>query len=200
MVKGILHEGFKIIADNWWTAIRNEVNSYEGFKQLFKLKYWSESVQNIVRDNLCNGRYGSTRGETPAAYFLGKICIARYLEPKIADECLVTKIAYHYEEGIVHARLSGQVKTIGGMEALLESYEQEAYYRRNRRRPENPNKRRNDQPRDNRQRVNYVRTYQNNNNHNNNNNNRFRGQRSSFNNERTYENQYQREDDNRRPQ
>ena len=114
MVKGILDEGFKNIVDNWWTAIRNEVNSYEGFKQLFKLKYWSESIQNIVRDNLYIGKYDATREQTPTAYFLGKICIARHLEPKISEECLITKISYHFEEGIVRARLCGQVKTIGG--------------------------------------------------------------------------------------
>ena len=93
----------------------------------------------IYGDNLCNGRYDLTRGQTPTAYFLGKVCIARHLEPRILEECLVTKIVYHFEEGIVQARLCGQVKTIGGMEALLESYEQEDYYRRNRRRPENQN-------------------------------------------------------------
>ena len=92
-----------------------------------------------------------------------------HLEPKIPEECLVTKLTYHFEERIVRARQYGQVKTIGGMEALLESYEQEAYYRGNRRRLENPNERRNDQPRDNRQRVNYVRT--NNNDDNNRNTN-----------------------------
>ena len=37
MVKSILDGGFKNVADNWWTAICNEVNSYEQFKQLFKL-------------------------------------------------------------------------------------------------------------------------------------------------------------------
>ena len=55
------------------------------------------------------------------AYFLGKVCIARHLEPRILEKCLVTKLSYHFEEGIVHARLCGQVKTIGAMEALLDS-------------------------------------------------------------------------------
>ena len=123
---------------------RNEVNSYTEFKQIFKTKYWSESIQNIVRDNLCNGKYDATRGQAPTSYFLGKVCIARHLEPKIPEECLITKLSYHFEEGIVRARLCGQVKTTGGMVALLESYEQEAYYRRNRRRPEKQNERPND--------------------------------------------------------
>lgn len=124
--------------DNWWTAIRNEVYNYNDFRQLFKSKYWSESIQNIIRDNLCNGKYDPNRGQTPTAYFLGKVCLARNLEPRIPEECLITKRSHHFEEGIIRARLCGQVKTIGAMEALLESYEQESYYRRSRSRMDAP--------------------------------------------------------------
>ena len=113
MIKKFLDASFKNITDNWWTAIRNEVHNYQEFKQVFKTKYWSESIQIIVRDNLCNGKYDPTRGQSPTAYFLGKVCLARNLEPRIPEECLVTKLLYHFEEGIVHARVCGQVKTIG---------------------------------------------------------------------------------------
>ena len=115
----------------------------------------------------------------------------------IRDRCLITKLSYHFEEGIVRADLCGQVKTIGGMEVLLESYEQEAYYQRNRRRPENRNEWPNEQQRDNRQRVNHMRA---NNSHRSPPNSRFQGWCRSFNNERTYNNQYRRDHDYRRPQ
>ena len=145
-------------------------------------------------------RYNPTRGQTPTAYFLGKVCIARHLEPRIPDECLVTKLSYHFKEGIVRARLYGQVKTIAAMEALLESYEQEDYYRRNRRRPEIQNERRNEPNRDNSQLVNYIRANNNNNNNRSPPNNRFKGRRRSFNNDQTYRNQDRRDKDNRHPQ
>ena len=61
------------------------------------------------------------------AYFLGKVCLARNLEPRIPEESLVTKLAFHYEGGIARARLTGQVKTIQAMAALLEGYEHEGY-------------------------------------------------------------------------
>ena len=125
---------------------------------MFQEKYWSESFQNIIRDDICHGRFDSTRGQAPTAYFLGKICLARNLEPKIPEECLVTKLAYHFEEGISQARLCGQVKTIGAMETLLGNYEQEGYYRSSRRQNDRPNMNRGDQNRDQRQRVNYVRS------------------------------------------
>ena len=69
------------------------------------MKYWSASVQNIIRDNICHGRYDSIKGQTPTAYFLGKVCVAKYLDPKSPDECLVTKIAYHFDEKIISCLL-----------------------------------------------------------------------------------------------
>lgn len=91
----MLDEYFKSL-----TATRHNLHNYEEFKHLFKVNHWSESTQNIVRDNLCNGKYDLTR-RTLTSYFLGKLCFARNLEPKI-PECLVNKLAYHFEEGIVH--------------------------------------------------------------------------------------------------
>lgn len=131
-IRGLLDESFKEITDNWWTVTRHEINTYEEFQTHFKNKYWSESTQNIIRDNLCNGHYDPNRGQSPTAYFLGKVSLARNLEPRIPEECLVTKLSYHYDEGISRARLYGQINTIRAMEALLENYEHESYYRRNR--------------------------------------------------------------------
>ena len=162
-IRGILDEYFKGMTDNWWTATRHDLMNYEEFKQLFKAKYWSESTQNIVRDNLCNGNYDPARG-TPTAYFLGKVCLGRNLEPKIPEECLVSKLAYHFEEGIIRARLCGQIKTIQGMATLLESYENENYYHNIRQRRFEPTQGRSNnykQENMNRERkphVNYVRS------------------------------------------
>ena len=36
---------------------------------------------NIVRDNVSNGKYDASRGTTPTAYFLGKLCLVRHLKP-----------------------------------------------------------------------------------------------------------------------
>ena len=95
MIKNLLDDSFKEITDNWWSAVRNEITTYEEFKQTFRIKYWSESVQNIIRDNLCHGRYNATHYQSPTAYFLGKVCVACNLEPKIPEECLISKMAHH---------------------------------------------------------------------------------------------------------
>lgn len=117
--------------DNWWPAVRYIINDYEEFQNTFKAKYWSESIQNVAHDRLCNVKFNPSRGQTPTGYFFGKICVARHLKPKIPEECLVTKLAYHFGQDIVHARLCNQIKTISGMQALLENQEHESHYRRN---------------------------------------------------------------------
>lgn len=52
---------------------------------------------------------------SPTTYFLGKVCLARNLETKIPEECLINKLTYHFEEGIIRARLGRQIKTIQGI-------------------------------------------------------------------------------------
>ena len=64
VIRGYIDEYFKEINDNWWTATRNELQSCEEFKAVFKGKYWSEATQNIVRDNICHGKYDANRGTT----------------------------------------------------------------------------------------------------------------------------------------
>ena len=120
--------------DNWWMATRHEIQNYAAFKTGFKTKYWSESTQNIVRDNISNGKYDYNNGLSMTAYFLGKICLARNLEPVIPEECLVTKLAYHFHEEDSQARLTGQIKTIQAMSAPvsythLDVYKRQSWHR-----------------------------------------------------------------------
>ena len=118
IIKGMLDEYFKNVFDNWWTVTRHEVHSYAAFKAAFKMKYWSESTQNIIRDNISNSKYDHNTGQSMTAYFLGKICLARNLEAAIPEECLVTKQAYHFNEGVSQGRLNGQIKTVQGLSLI----------------------------------------------------------------------------------
>ncbi|KAI0243814.1 hypothetical protein L0F63_007376 [Massospora cicadina] len=72
------------------------------------------------------------------AYFLGKVCMAKHLEPAIPEECLINKLSYHYDEEVIRARRGSQIKTIQAMTELLENYENEEYYRQSRRRNDRP--------------------------------------------------------------
>ena len=49
------------------------------------LDVYKRQVQNIIRDDICHGRYDHSIGQTPTAYFLGKVCVAKYLDPKIPE-------------------------------------------------------------------------------------------------------------------
>ena len=40
----ILDESFREMTDNWWMANRSENADYQQFRNLFKAKYWSETV------------------------------------------------------------------------------------------------------------------------------------------------------------
>ena len=92
----LLDESFREMTDNWWMVNRSEIADYQQFKNMFKAKYWSETTQNLIRDNICHGRYNAQIGNTMTAYFLGKVCLAKHLEPAIPEECLVNKLSYHY--------------------------------------------------------------------------------------------------------
>ena len=46
------------------------------------------------------GRYRAQLGSSMTAYFLGKVRMAKHLEPAIPEECLVNKISYHYDEDL----------------------------------------------------------------------------------------------------
>ena len=67
--KEVLDESFKEMTDNWWMAIRDDITDYLQFKRLFKAKYWSESTQNIARDDIRDGKYNPYGGNTLTAYF-----------------------------------------------------------------------------------------------------------------------------------
>ena len=92
VIKGMLDEYFRNVFDNWWTATRHEVDNYAAFKVAFKLKYWSESTQNIIRDDITNGRYDPNGRQSMTTYFLGKICLARNLEPAIPEAVSYTHL------------------------------------------------------------------------------------------------------------
>ena len=131
-MRSLIDEMFRDTNDNWWTATRPEISCTQEFKTLFREKYWSESTQNVVRNNISNGRYEPQAGHTLTSYFLGKVCLARNLEPKIPEESLVIQLGYHYEDAIQRARRQGQIKTIQGMANLLEDHENDSQYKKNR--------------------------------------------------------------------
>ena len=75
VIKGMLDEMFKDVHDNWWMAVLPDIQNFIEFKDQFKNKYWSEATQHVVRNNISNGRYDPYLGQSPTAYFLGKVSV-----------------------------------------------------------------------------------------------------------------------------
>ena len=48
VIKSMIDNMFKEVHDNWWTAVRPDINNFNEFKKLFKDKYWSEATQHMV--------------------------------------------------------------------------------------------------------------------------------------------------------
>lgn len=118
IIKSMLDGCFKNMINNLWTVVWH-IMSYAKFKNTLKTKYWSKSIQNMIRNGICNGRYDPNWGQKFKAYSLGKeLCLTRNLEAKVPKKSLITKLVYHFKETISRARLRGQVKTIQGMEAV----------------------------------------------------------------------------------
>lgn len=140
-IKFIVDNCFNGVAGYWWDAVRDKVNDYTEFTNMFRQKYWSPSIQHVVRDRIENGNYDPNGGMTPTNYFLNKVISAKHLEPTIPEECLCIKLSYHFEDSIRRARLSAQIKTTSDMELLLAEYENDTFYRKRR---ENKNVMRND--------------------------------------------------------
>lgn len=130
IIKARSDDGFKESKDNWWDAVRHTVNNYEEFVQKFKSQYWSPPIQHQIRNILANGRYDPNRNVSLSAYFLGKVCVARNLEPAIPEDCLVSQLVYHFDERIVNARSARLIETIAGMTQLLGNFERDEFYRR----------------------------------------------------------------------
>ena len=86
---------------HWWMANRSDIESYQQFKSLFKAKYWSETTQNLIRDNICHGHYKPQVGSSMTAYFLGKVCMAKHLEPAIPEAVSYTHLDVYKRQKLV---------------------------------------------------------------------------------------------------
>lgn len=102
-IKQWLDRALQSVYDNWWSANRQEISTYEQFQIQFKNKYWSEIIQHQIRSDIENGKYILNTGMTPTAYFWSKISVAKHLEPSIQEEILCTKLCFHFDKTIRRA-------------------------------------------------------------------------------------------------
>lgn len=109
IIKDMIDKCVQQVNYRCWTAIGEHINNFENFELHFRNKYLSES-QYILRDHIC---YGNDRlGDKPTTYFLGKVCLAKCLEPNMLEESLVAKVAYHFDESVPRLGLPDMLRLL----------------------------------------------------------------------------------------
>lgn len=115
----------------WLSVVKESVSTYDEFVIRFKNKYWSSTIQQEYRSNLEIGKYDPNRGLTASQYLMQKVSIARNIEPKLEEEEIVTKLARHFDPSVAQGRLARGIKTIEGLEQLVQEHENEIRASRN---------------------------------------------------------------------
>lgn len=109
-------------ASTWWKIIRDRVNNFEQFKELFTDKYWGPMEQEKARDYLEYGKYRHGTGISMIQYMEKCVLESRQLLPVLSDRHLIKKIARHFDREVQTAVVMRGVETIGGFEQLLKEY------------------------------------------------------------------------------
>ena len=106
----------------WWRVIKNSGTNFAEFKEAFTNKYWSDMIQERVRNELEFGRYQMESGMNMIQYLERKLLENRQLIPPIPDQYLIRKIAKHYSQGVQIAIITRGVTTISEFEQVLSEF------------------------------------------------------------------------------
>lgn len=97
----LIKNSLKGEAELWYSINEEKCNSFEAFESLFIRQYWAEHHQGKSRNKLLLGKYNALKdGESRERYALKLYNEVRYLEPKMSERDIVSRIANHYEEDI----------------------------------------------------------------------------------------------------
>lgn len=106
----------------WWRIIREQVRTFEEFKEAFIEKYWGPTQQERVRDQLEYGKFTHNGRLNMIQYMERKVLECRQLVPILSDHHLIKKLARHYEREIQIAVVTRGIRTINSFENLLREY------------------------------------------------------------------------------
>ncbi|XP_039280249.1 golgin subfamily A member 6-like protein 6 [Nilaparvata lugens] len=118
----IIEKSFDSQHSAWWMIIQASIDSLEQFEERFTNKFWSQLIQDSVRERLRTGKFIRGRKLNASEYFIKQMLIARNLTPALSDEEIIIKLVKHYGTGLETARFNRNVKTVPEMEKLLEEW------------------------------------------------------------------------------
>lgn len=106
----------------WWRLVKGQINNFAQFKEVFMRKYWSDTHQEAVRDQLEYGRFHSNGKRNMVEYMEHQLLKSRQLIPVISDQHLIKKLARHYDREIQIAVVTRGVRSISEFGTLLLEY------------------------------------------------------------------------------
>ena len=117
-----IRDSLEMDAGIWWCVIRNQISTFEEFKEAFTLKYWGQERQDNIRDNLEYGRY-EWNGPVTAIQYVERILLeSRQLSPALTDRQLIRKISRHFGRDLQLAVITRGITNIPNFEALITEY------------------------------------------------------------------------------
>lgn len=110
-LKATIQSMIKGDADYWFQMVESKFNNIEEFEVLVLKQYWSEYVQQKVRQNLYNGKYNDRSGISRENYVLRKVYNIRHLEPKFTEGEMVRYLARHFTSDIQNVIITQRIST-----------------------------------------------------------------------------------------
>lgn len=103
----------------WFEFVRNGIGNFEEFATKFKETFWSREIQREARRKLTNGRYHPGKSKSMAEYFLSRYNVAKFLEPPLQEDELLSVLSEHYDATINQARLARGIESVQEFVKLL---------------------------------------------------------------------------------
>lgn len=111
-------------AGTWWRLTRHQISSFNDFRELFVRKFWDETRQEGVRNDLEFGRFDFNNPQrTMVQYMEMKMLEARHLTPVIPTTQMIRKISRHYGREVQLATITRGIRNVTEFSLLLSEYE-----------------------------------------------------------------------------
>lgn len=122
--KEFLHETIEDSLENyalkWWQLVKDKVNTWEEFSDIFINKYWSMEVQMGVKRRIELDRYKPGGRLSRAEYFVERVITLQSLTPTPSDQEILAMLTGHFCEMIQGAKRLQNITTIQDFELMLQ--------------------------------------------------------------------------------
>ena len=123
-------------AQEWISAIRHKLQSYDEFREQFSKFLWNDLRQAQVKVSIYQDKFDRRSGESMAQHFLRYANLASNLQPPLTDLDLIGAVTSHFsieiQRSLVSANLKSTEDTVTFLEKLQSLEEARDAYRSNR--------------------------------------------------------------------